>query len=163
MVVCPVCEHAQEVGSECAVCGRSLAAAGAPDPAVERVQDLEPTLLEPSPGFAVPRLDGLEPTLQSDPGPAAAAAEEMAAWMERTALAASDESALDPFAPSLCRYCRTPAAPGEVFCARCGLRLAVYRAEAPAPPDEARRCRTCGFSSRGGTCPACGGRSFADG
>jgi hypothetical protein len=74
------------------------------------------------------------------------------AWVERTAqdpVAAPQAAALsdveptahasppppphDPFALAVCRYCRTPAAPGDVFCERCGMKLAIYhRAGGPA-------------------------------
>jgi hypothetical protein len=177
MVICPLCEHAQELGPECAVCGSRLAESGAGQPLVERLADLEPTRLElpSSPMVPLPRMEGLEPT-QLDAPPIPAAPGEVATWIERTvrepAAAGATESLevertahapreapmRDLFVPSLCRYCRTPAAPGDLFCGRCGLKLAVYSVEPATVAGDVWRCRFCGTSASGVTCPACGAR-----
>jgi hypothetical protein len=191
MVICPVCEHAQEVGGECLVCGRSLVESGAPDDVVERLPGLEPTRLEVAPAPPVHRMEDLEPTLFEVPA-VPAALEEPATWIERiprepassmtpasiaamkslemeslameslqierTALAAPDAPTGDLLAPPVCRYCRTSAAPGELFCGRCGLRLATYSGEHVVPAGDVRRCRFCGARGPGETCQACGAR-----
>jgi len=186
MVICPVCEHAQEVGGECLVCGRSLVESGAPDDVVERLPGLEPTRLEVAPAPPVHRMEDLEPTLFEVPA-VPAALEEPATWIERTprepassmtpasiaamkslameslqiertALAAPDAPTGDLLAPPVCRYCRTSAAPGELFCGRCGLRLATYSGERVVPAGDVRRCRFCGARGPGETCQACGAR-----
>ncbi len=179
MVVCPLCEHAQEHGAECAVCGTRLAESGAQEVAIERLSGLELTRLETSsPLPPADRMEGLEPTLL-DVAAVPAAPDDPAAWIERTArepalaeaaeplsieptaCAPREAPSHDPFAPLLCRYCRTAAAPGELFCARCGLRLAVYSGVTVPAGDVAgdvRRCRFCGASAPGSACPACGAR-----
>jgi hypothetical protein len=157
MVICPVCEHAQDVGGECAVCGKPFGAAQGTNGPVARLPDLEPTRLEASPAPLVEAIQDLEPTVREAAG-VAAAPEEPAHWLERTSVPVEGET-LDPFALALCRYCRTPASPGDVFCARCGLKLAVYTREAPEESSGAvRRCRFCGADSAGGSCAACGMR-----
>ncbi len=132
-VICPVCEHAQEGGAECDACGARL---GAVNPAAEvptaTLPDLEPTAIPATPAAAVP--------------PSGVDAD---AWLERTASAdvgvtveplavervTADRASRDrtPASPLTCRYCRTPAAPGQQFCERCGMRLRSYR-----PPDAGR-------------------------
>jgi hypothetical protein len=140
MAICPVCEHAQVSGDACDVCGRPLGAPGARALAVERVEGLEPTRHADAGGTPPSRLPDLEPTC-ADPVVDAPAGP--AEWVEDTrhlpvALAAPAapveveptlhppapaEPPRDPFSPELCRYCRTPAAIGAVFCERCGMKL----------------------------------------
>jgi hypothetical protein len=185
-MVCPVCEHEQdqERGVECSVCGKSLLAVAAPAdptpqldgleatraealpaPEPERFADLEPTALEPT-ALAVP-----EPGAPGDPAPwiertarepvLAANVEELE--VERTAAAPDAVPGRDLLEPPTCRYCRAPAAPGEVFCALCGLKLAVYRSPgAEERRGTPRRCRFCGASGAGDACPSCGARLPAE-
>ena len=47
MIVCPVCEHAQEAGAECALCGKRLVPDDGPGDAVA-LEPLPPGLLEPT-------------------------------------------------------------------------------------------------------------------
>lgn len=174
MVVCPVCEHAQAGGLECEVCGRPLPTAPQAALAIAPLEGLEPTLqpaaAEAAGGEGVP---GLEPTLQ----PAAAAADgEAVPGLERTPAAPVDPT-IEPIAdverlgegthdlPTLipavivCRYCRTPAAPGEKLCGRCGMRLPTLGPAAAAPQrEEPTRLCTCGTPIRGPLCPSCGAR-----
>jgi hypothetical protein len=178
MIVCPVCEHQQSEGSECEVCGKRLAAGvSAADLAIPAVEGLEPTRHGPAeaPADAVPEL---EPTLHA-PATAAPAADltpgleataaapvdvdvEPAPDVERTAEVIPDDlPTILPAFPT-CRYCRTPAMPGERICSRCGMRLPVV-SEAPvgAPgAEEADRICTCGTAVRPGAslCPSCGAR-----
>jgi hypothetical protein len=175
MVVCPVCEHAQEHGVECLVCGKSLLVVAAsvdptpqldgleatraetlPSPDPERIADLEPTALETTdPGASADPAPWIERTAR-DPV-LTTTGEELE--VERTAAAPDDVPGRDLLEPPTCRYCRVPAAPGEVFCARCGLKLAVYRS--PEPEERrgvVRRCRFCGAAGAGEACPSCGAR-----
>ena len=84
---------------------------------------------------------------------------EVAPGLERTAaepLPGEARTAL-PVAP-ICRYCRTPALPGDVLCGRCGMKLAAF-AVPDAPPSmlaPETRCPSCGTSSPGSICTGCG-------
>lgn len=173
MIVCPVCEHAQALGSECEVCGKRLAVHGVAGDEVAPLDLLEPTLfaaVEAAPD-AVP---GLEPTRAAPTGPAApeplgTALEPTCVPpvqvdvaptpdVERTATELSDAERTPLPVFVTCRYCRTPAMPGERLCGRCGMRLPIAGA---AAGDEAapagRRCG-CGAWVVAGPCPACGAR-----
>ena len=160
-VICPLCEHAQERGAECDACGARLAAP------------------EPQPEAPTGTLSGLETNaIDGAPGPAIASAEpDGGAWLERTAAAAVavtvealdvERAARDrpdrdrtPAAAPACRYCRTPAAPGQQFCEGCGMRLRSYRAPAADPDPGSVRCRGCGTVMEGPRCPGCGARAPA--
>jgi hypothetical protein len=177
MIVCPVCEHPQAEGAECEVCGRPLRELGVSVPAVPRLPGIEPTRLdwEDDP-FALPdALAELEPTATMpvdvpevaapDLEPTRAAPVDVEATalpdIERTAAPREDERA----APLVvvCRYCRTPALPGERICGRCGMRLPVTAGpDRSAGEGEPRRC-SCGAIASGARCPSCGGRLPAEG
>lgn len=174
MIACPVCEHQQADGAECEVCGRSLVSLGAVDAPVTPLEGLEPTLAAPEPfagvGEAMPEL---EPTLQASPGevalervaelePTAAAPVEAAGEpvpdLEPTSAPASLDPRTELPAIPVCRYCRTPAGPGQRSCARCGMQLPV----GPVPGAPARagpRLCGCGTPITRSTCPACGARN----
>jgi hypothetical protein len=176
MIVCPVCEHQQAQGAECEVCGKRLVAGVSTEElAIPAVEGLEPTLHAPIDAETVTAVE-LEPTLHA---PTAAAAPDVTPDMEATRVAPVDvevsptpdvertateipgdlPTVLPAFAT--CRYCRTPAMPGERLCARCGMRLPVVAVEGgasvPAPPQ--RMC-TCGTLVRADAalCPVCGAR-----
>jgi hypothetical protein len=175
MIVCPVCEHAQPHGADCEVCGKRLGPPSSADPPVPPVEGLEPTLQAPADvaGDTVPEL---EPTRHA----ATTAADELTPDLEPTATAPVDvdvattpdlerTSARIPGdartalpAIAVCRYCRTPAVPGERICARCGMRLPVPGASAAeaAPDEDSWRC-SCGTLARGSLCPTCGARRAA--
>jgi hypothetical protein len=175
MIVCPVCEHQQAQGAECEVCGKRLAAGpSAADLAVPPVEGLEPTGHAPI-DVAAEHVVELEPTLHAaaadaapDPTPdleatcTAPVDVEVAPTpdVERTAAAPDDLPTVLP-AFVTCRYCRTPAMPGERLCARCGMRLPVVTEGAPGPAAaaEVHLC-TCGAPLRPGVtlCPSCGAR-----
>jgi hypothetical protein len=175
MIVCPVCEHPQAHGDACEVCGKRLASGTAgTEPAPSRAADLEPTAHAPS---AAPgeRLADLEPTRHAAAGPAVV---EGVPELEATRAAPVDvvadpvpgveptRAAIPGDAPTAvpavitCRYCRTPALPGERICGRCGMRLPVVggapRREGAG--QEARLC-SCGTPVRGALCPSCGART----
>jgi hypothetical protein len=172
MIVCPVCEHPQAQGSECEVCGKRLGQGpSAADLALARVEGLEPTHHAPIDASAERLLD-LEPTRHA----AVRHVAEVAPDLEATRVAPVDVQVeavpgVEPTAaapipgdaptavPSVvaCRYCRTPAGPGERICGRCGMRLPVYRAAGADAPPPPRHC-SCGSIVRGSLCPVCGAR-----
>lgn len=181
MIVCPVCEHAQPQGGECEVCGKRLGDAGAaPRTAVAPLEGLEGTSHAPAAAAPAPLLLELEPTraapagpvLSSPPGatglelePTRTAPVDVATSavpdLERT-LEAPVGGRTAPPAVTVCRYCRTPAAPDERVCSRCGMRLPRFGAAAPAAAPEAHALCSCGTPIQGALCPSCGARNTRD-
>jgi hypothetical protein len=180
MTTCPVCEHVQQVGDECEVCGRKLAGA-APVAPFETLAGLEPTLYEPAAPAAgeapASPLPGLEPTMYE--AAATAAAEPSAAWIEATGSDAPGPVSADPVpgleqhraeavpdveelpreGPVICRYCRTPAMPNDRFCSRCGMRLSRFEPVKMALAEHGGMvCPDCGALGEGPRCRRCGGR-----
>jgi len=171
---CPVCEHLQE-GGECDVCGFRLASKGQELEPFERLAELEPTRLEGDASSPVAQLTELLPTAVEAAGPVSL--EDDSSWVERTAAETPPMVAIEPLevertgglsslsgsdgellALAVCRYCKTPAVPDEVFCGRCGLKLPQNR-ERPRESTlgaDRRRCRMCGAWSGGGYCSHCG-------
>ena len=172
MPVCPVCEHVQERGDACDVCGKRLAGPGVAAEPVPALEGLEPTVIDLPLALDPDPLPELEPTRAA--APPVNLAEGTAEWIEPTRAGAVGDVAVEPVldleqlarasaasprAPVACRYCRTPAAPGESFCSRCGMRLVVRaRGGAETPPAPRRRCRSCGAFGTDDRCGACGGR-----
>jgi hypothetical protein len=181
MIVCPVCEHAQPSGAECEVCGKLLGPADAtPARGPFMVSRAGSPFMVSLPNHD--RLDGLEPTLHAvlrQGRDERTAAPELMADLEPTAVGAvagSDAGAPAPvpdLVPTavadlpgdgptpesiavLCRYCRSPAMPGERICGHCGMRLPVAALRAP-PAAALPRCR-CGLPVSGSVCPGCGAR-----
>lgn len=175
MTVCPVCEHPQESGAECEVCGKRFAPGTLPVPPVPRMEGLEPTLqaaVELDPG-AIGTIAELEPTLAAPVD----APEETTPGVEPTRAAPVDVDAVEipdlerltveipgdaptvlPLAPT-CRYCRTPSVPGERMCSRCGMLLPRIDVElVPAGADGLHVCTNCGTLTTRDLCPACGSR-----
>lgn len=160
MIVCPVCEHAQPPGVECVVCGMAFGPPGARALGpVERLDGLEPTL-HAGVSAASDTIPDLEPT-------AAAAVDAVTAVvvpdLEPTAAAGlpGDGPTPEPMV-ILCRYCRSPAMPGERICAHCGMRLPVTAATRAQPADAGtlERCG-CGVPLSGPLCRSCGARRGA--
>jgi hypothetical protein len=71
MMVCPVCEHEQERGVECFVCGKSLLAVAARADPTPQLDGLEATRAEALPAPAPERFADLEPTALEAPEPGA--------------------------------------------------------------------------------------------
>src|SRR5512142_3281888 len=176
MVVCPLCEHAQERGTECEVCGRPLLAAAELAAPVPTIPELEPTFAAPLGALEVAeRVPDLEVTAHAPvaaPGggpfpdlePSAAPPVDVTSApipdLER-GLEGLPSDAPTPF-PALvvCRYCRTEAQLGEKLCSRCGMRLPTLALVPPLAEDEcAPRLCSCGTPVRGPLCPACGARN----
>jgi hypothetical protein len=175
MIVCPVCEHPQESGAECDVCGKRFAPGALPVAPVIPIEGLEPTLhraVDADP-FAMGSIPELEPTLaapvdapeETTPGldPTRAAPVDVDSApipdIERTRneIPGDAPTAL-PLAP-VCRYCRTPAVPGERLCSRCGMRLPVIDQQlVPEGTEGVYLCSNCGSVSTRELCPACGSR-----
>jgi hypothetical protein len=171
MIVCPVCEHPQPEGAECEVCGKKLVSGPAAVPFVPPVEGLEPTLHAPVDAAGI-ALAELEPTRQRrvearaeqapdlDLGRAAPVdvADDPVPGLERTGDdAPQDAPTAVPAAPT-CRYCRTPAKPGERVCGRCGMRLPIFGERAEQAEPLTRQCG-CGLVVlTGGMCPNCGAR-----
>jgi len=175
MIVCPVCEHPQEHGAECEVCGKRFAPGTLPLTPVAPMEGLETTGHGAVDlGFEVAgTIPELEPTL----APPVDAPEEPTPDVERTTAAPVDVDAPAmpdierqhvaipgdaptalPLAP-VCRYCRTPAVPGEKLCSRCGMRLPIIDATLSAEGmGGAHQCPNCGALATRGLCPACGNR-----
>ncbi len=176
MIVCPVCEHVQAQGGECAVCGKVFPRGTARELPVERLpglelttlasaamtttavmpaapmEGLERTRMPSAPGFPVARLDALELHRAEPPPPT-----------ERV-------QGPVPGMPITCRYCRNVQnvqLQGQV-CDGCGMRLTRYMgqpspssasaASAAAPGLEAPVVlHKCGVRTRAGErCSSCG-------
>jgi len=175
MIVCPVCEHPQESGAECEVCGKRFAPGSLPVPSVAPMEGLEPTLygaVEADP-FAMGSIPELEPTLaapvdapeERTPGldPTGAAPVDVDSEAMPDLERIQDEIPVDaptalPTAP-ICRYCRTPAVPGERLCSRCGMRLPFIDTRlVPEGSAGLHLCTNCGAMTTRELCPACGNR-----
>ncbi len=121
--------------------------AGAEGAEAVPVPDIEPT-----------RLAGSEPPSSLEMLPEGGAAPD---WFDPTPVGVPDVEPAEP-APLVCRYCRTPANPGQVMCNRCGMRLPVWRSpEAEVQPTEL--CTDCGTPVQGTICKACGARRRSPG
>ncbi len=173
MITCPLCEHRQEGGDECQACGQRLSGPGVVAVPVPRLEGLEPTaLLEHPAEVPADPVPGLEPTRHAAVEIAAMASPEIeptrvapvevavetAPDLERTAAEPVPGEAAEPPPAPVCRYCRTPALPGEVICGRCGMKLPVIAAPEAAAPAAATetRCPLCGTVSAGTVCTGCG-------
>lgn len=173
MIVCPVCEHRQEQGAECEVCGKKLLHGADAVPYVPPVEGLELTGHAPVDAGSE-RMGELEATRFGDAGEVDF---ELTPGIEETRAAPVDvsvepvadvertEAGIPGDAPTVlpafvtCRYCRTPGMPGERICSRCGMRLSVAgpAGAEEGPGAEARTC-SCGAKVRGGRCGNCGAR-----
>jgi len=119
----------------------------------EEFPGLEPTrLAEPAAPSALDLLDGAPPT-GAEPG--------LESWLEPTFAAPIPSTEAEGPATVTCRYCRTPAAPGEKFCGRCGMRLAAQARPATQSSKIPLVCSACGVPGAPGVCRSCGCRIVA--
>lgn len=185
MSVCPVCEHHQDFGLECEVCGKDLGdlgGLGPPPVAQERVEGLEVTVPDRVGEVLVDRVGELEATqFAAGQGPVIAdvmpdldmgrSANVGNVAVERIADLAEDRAVDDgvrtaaPTGAVMCRYCRNVQAAG-LICNTCGMRLP--KSAAPPPPAQATtskvvysrgdvRCKACGApATPGQRCSECG-------
>lgn len=178
MIVCPVCEHPQDKGDACDVCGKQLVAAAAKAEPVAAMPELEQTAVvsrnavgppvAPMPELEVHRVGNvkvadekvadLEGTAIAGAAAAAALPVEAAPDIERTQLA--NDQARTVLGDTLqCRYCGHVQKRTNRLCERCANAmpvLAVAKAERTAPVVRVR-CPACGESAvPGQKCDACG-------
>jgi hypothetical protein len=175
VITCPACEHQQAAGADCEVCGRVLVPQeGVAGPPVAPLEGLEPTGADGAvPGGAIESLPELEATLQAPAGevvpdpipelePTRAGSVEVVGDpvldLEPTAAAASGDPRTELPRFPVCRYCRTPAGPGERICGRCGIRLPLLAA-VPAAASAGPRYCSCGAPISRASCPSCGARN----
>jgi hypothetical protein len=178
MVTCPVCEHQQELGLECEVCGKDLAnfgSLGAPPVQIAPLEGLDVTRFEAAADAGGERLEelevtrhaavevstgpveGIEPTRQTVAGNVAI--EAMPDLSPHREVDPLPRTAL-PQGKLVCRYCRHEQSTGAL-CEKCGMRmpqfLAVKAEVSAAKPEEKKRCRACGaLSLPGAPCSDCG-------
>ena len=170
MIVCPVCEHPQAQGAECEVCGKKLLHGPGAIPVVPPVEGLEPTRhaevdagggampeLVPTGHGAVDAPVELAPGLESGRAAPVDVPGERVPGLDHGAEGIPGDVPTAVPAIVTCRYCRTPAAPGERVCGRCGMRLPVFEERAPEEAPPVRRC-SCGTVVTGSLCPTCGAR-----
>jgi hypothetical protein len=177
MTVCPVCEHQQQVGFECDVCGKDLsgplAGLGPPPVAVERVLGLEQTVPERVGEVGVERFAELEqnrlpkgPDAPPDVTPdleTSRMAPVGNVAVERVADLAIERAADDgvrtaaPTGQVVCRYCKNVQQTGTV-CDRCGMKLPVALVtDVSRPAVDLVRCIACGAPGIvGERCKECG-------
>jgi hypothetical protein len=120
--------------------------------------ELEPTLQAAGGDVAVDPMPELEATLAA---PVEAPGERVPD-LEPTAAAPSADGRTElPLFPT-CRYCRTPAGPGEKICGRCGMQLGGMVPPGAALVGTGPRLCSCGTPITRSTCPACGARNRSE-
>ncbi|GEM_PF-6258860 len=151
MIICPLCEHIQERGLYCDVCGKAFP--------VRSVSDLD-----------IPPMPGLETTNMGDMDLTAAGALPQGPSIGSGVQAGQSGMTASGEAPQTrCRACGQIQPAGQISCERCGTRLPRFLSEEKdeARPGEAEAdenapvvCRQCGVRARpaGGLCPVCGTR-----
>jgi len=180
-VICPVCEHSQEFGVECEVCGKDLGGLGdlgAPPSAAQVVEGLEATIGERVGEVAVERVGELEVTSfttgevavlemgeleRTGSEPVAAVASEPMADLSNDRAPDDGVRTQAPVGEVSCRYCRHVQTVG-LICDHCGMKLptfapAVVAAPAGKPKQslESVRCKSCGAPAKPGQrCTECG-------
>jgi hypothetical protein len=181
-MICPVCEHNQDFGLECEVCGKALGGIddlGPPPVQLQVIEGLEATLQQSIGEVAVEKMGDLEVTRFN----AVNVAPDLTPGMEYTGQAPVGEVAVERVpdlsedrvpddgqrtavstGPVTCRYCRNVQATGSL-CDRCGMKLPVVNVGGDvmvgtiigAPVDTKVRCRSCGAPARAGErCGDCG-------
>ena len=172
-----MCEHQQEFGFECEVCGKDLSdmigLIGPPPVAIERLEAMEVTVadrvgdvpldqvadlqmnaLPAAPDAPVATTPDLELSSQAPVGEV---------QVERIGDFTNDRAVDDglrtkaPAGALTCRYCRNVQATGTI-CERCGMHLpTAMQITAKGPPEEWTRCKACGAPGViGQRCKECG-------
>lgn len=180
-MICPVCEHRQDLGFECEVCGKDLGGLGElgpPPAAAQVVEGLEATVGERVGEIAIERVGELEVTSfasaqiavdampdleRTENAPVAATHGETVADLTIDRVADDGVRTAAPVGPVTCRYCRHVQAVG-LICDRCGMKLpkvvlppAGAVGPRPAQNLESVRCRACGAPAKPGhRCSDCG-------
>ena len=176
-MICPVCEHQQEFGFECEVCGKDLGGLdglGPPPVAPERVEGFEVTLqpavdevpVGPLSDLENTRMEAAEVSVSPMNDMETTAAAKMEVSVERMEDMTDDRAPDDgvrtevPRGAVTCRYCRNVQALGGV-CERCG--MAIPRVPVPVAAATKKvlavtvRCKACGAPGLAGTrCKECG-------
>jgi hypothetical protein len=172
MIVCPVCDHSQPGAGACELCGGPLAPEADLAAGMAALDGLEPTLHAAAWGPDAPPVDGLEPTAHAPAGAVAPSPLELEQTriapqdvdapaldgLERTAQQGPDDGPTPLPVFVTCRYCRSPALPGERICGQCGMRLPLASGASGAPAAPAGHVCGCGALVRGRSCPSCGAR-----
>lgn len=180
-MICPVCEHQQDFGLECDVCGKVLGGLdglGPPPVREERVEGLEVTIPEKLGDVPVERMGELEVSRYANvdvPVQAIPDVEQNRAApvgdvpVQRLGDLTVDRVPDDgqrtaiPTGPLTCRYCRHQQVAGTL-CERCGMKLPQVIIVAPViggqllDAEEVKvRCRACGAPATAGKkCTDCG-------
>ncbi len=181
-MICPVCEHNQDFGVECEVCGKELGGIGdlGPPPiTLETLEGLEATLQAPQGDVPVEKMGELEVTRfaavnvtaevtpdveYTGRAPVGDVPIEQVADMSEDRVPDDGQRTAFATGPVTCRYCRNVQATGSL-CERCGMKLPVVNV---APVDAVQgkmlsafeskvRCKSCGAPAQaGGRCGDCG-------
>lgn len=162
MIICPLCEHIQERGTVCDVCGKTFVGPGV---------IAEP--IAPLPGLDTGRMGDVDLTgrYSSDEpehsDEAISPPRESLSLEDLASQLFSDQAAPQAAAPqqmTRCRACGQVQAAGDVTCEKCGSRLPRFLSETADGDDGEEAgpvlCRQCGVKAvpAGGLCPACGAR-----
>jgi ribosomal protein L32 len=174
MIVCPLCEHSQETGDTCDVCGKRLTFEPPTSAQYPPIPDLEVTTLAgaaagipfaPMPDLEVHHADAVQVTLEVVPDieatqlagvDAQVVAQETVPDVERTRFEdAAPRTVLGEMIT--CRYCGQSQKRENRLCERCANALPVVRPDEPVKAVANVRCPSCGFESQPKqACPACG-------
>jgi hypothetical protein len=187
VIVCPLCEHQQASGEECDACGIKFSKDLAIPVAIPALEGLEPTQLAQSDELPSSDLaDWIEPTsARSVESPAASIIADLeptrlagtdvpssldmlpadsgdplpgdGGWFEPTFVESLPDEPPETTV-LICRYCREPAQADQLMCARCGMKLPVWKPDQPDAGDERPICQSCGTPSAGEVCRSCGVR-----
>jgi hypothetical protein len=135
--------------------GLEPTAASPVDVSPEPIAELEPTRLEAG---AEPAPDGAAGWIEQTRARPVEPPVEPLPDVERHRAEPIPEGGPDPAGPVVCRYCRSPAAPGDRICGRCGMKLPVFDARRMVAELAGMVCRDCGARGEGPRCRRCGAR-----
>lgn len=177
MIVCPVCEHPQDKGDTCDVCGKRLVVAAPTSEQYPTLPELEATAIVARnavgpPVTMMPELDlhrvghvEVQPEKVAEleataiPGASAPVTSlEAVPDLERTRVI--DGDARTVLGPTVgCRYCGHVQARTNILCERCANAMprivTETKGKAEGPPK--RACGNCGVDAElGKKCPSCG-------